>query len=206
MPSWPLKNPPARSSEFGVSDSYAAFGRHAGIDWPVPIGTPVYAAVAGTINTRSNDKYHGNVVDIKNGDKWYRAMHLSRFNVSAGQHVGVGDLIGYTGNTGLSTGPHLHFDIRTQFVPTSFGAFVDPNKVIGKGDPVEPADRGFVINRYRQILGREPSEEEVNVYKGKNRIEVYDAFLDSDEFKRRLQGVKPINKGDIINYLTDNLK
>lgn len=87
---------------------------HEGIDYGVPVGTPVYAAASGTVQARAGyNGGYGNLIVIKHSaGVETRYAHLSRISVSTGEHVNQGDLIGYSGNTGSSTGPHLHFEIR----------------------------------------------------------------------------------------------
>lgn len=97
------------SSSFGLR-----FGRqHTGIDIALKPGTPVYAAFDGTVIISDSMGGYGLAVSIMhwNGLETFYA-HLSRLNVSAGYHVSAGDIIGYSGNTGRSTGPHLHFETR----------------------------------------------------------------------------------------------
>lgn len=90
---------------------------HNGIDIAGPIGTPIYAAKAGTI-AESNCNYDGGYachVLINHGDGWSTmyAHMVDQPPVSVGQSVSAGQLIGYRGNTGRSTGPHTHFEIRS---------------------------------------------------------------------------------------------
>lgn len=86
---------------------------YAAIDLPVPTGTPAYAARGGTI-TIINDSSCGQGVNLNGNDgAVYTYCHFSAWTVSAGQTVTAGQQIGRTGNTGNSTGPHLHFGIRT---------------------------------------------------------------------------------------------
>jgi len=94
---------------------------HTGIDFPVSYGTTVMAATDGTVRTEWNSAY-GNmmVVTAKDGtETWY--CHLSSYRVSSGTTVRAGDPIAYSGNSGNSTGPHLHFEVH----PAGGGA-VDP--------------------------------------------------------------------------------
>ncbi|HEY4689596.1 MAG TPA: M23 family metallopeptidase [Anaerolineae bacterium] len=88
---------------------------HRALDIAAPSGTPVYAADGGFASFVGwTDVGYGNLVRIDHGNgfaTWY--AHLSAFNVTLGQAVKRGDLIGYVGSTGHSTGPHLHFEIRT---------------------------------------------------------------------------------------------
>ncbi|MFJ8694592.1 M23 family metallopeptidase [Streptomyces roseolilacinus] len=84
---------------------------HTGIDFPVQYGTPVMAATDGTVRTQWNSAY-GNMVIVtaKDGtETWY--CHLSSAKIRSGS-VKAGDVIAYSGNSGNSTGPHLHFEVR----------------------------------------------------------------------------------------------
>ncbi|MHC3468304.1 M23 family metallopeptidase [Streptomyces sp. 7R007] len=85
---------------------------HTGIDFPVSYGTTVMAATDGTVRTQWNSAY-GNmmIVTAKDGtETWY--CHLSSYRVASGTTVKAGDPIAYSGNSGNSTGPHLHFEVR----------------------------------------------------------------------------------------------
>ncbi|MEV5989617.1 M23 family metallopeptidase [Streptomyces sp. NPDC052051] len=94
---------------------------HTGIDFPVSYGTTVMAATDGTARTQWNSAY-GNmmIVTAKDGtETWY--CHLSTYRVSSGTSVKAGQPIAYSGNSGNSTGPHLHFEVRP-----GGGAAIDP--------------------------------------------------------------------------------
>jgi murein DD-endopeptidase MepM/ murein hydrolase activator NlpD len=84
---------------------------HRGVDIAVPTGTTVYAAMDGTVTTATYDSYYGNYVVIED-DKGYctKYAHLDTLTVSAGQSITHGEVIGTTGNTGSSTGSHLHLE------------------------------------------------------------------------------------------------
>ena len=85
---------------------------HKGIDWATPVGTAVRASSAGTIVRAGWGSGYGKVVYIQHSDgKMTRYGHLSRILVKVGQHVDQGDKIALSGNTGVSTGAHLHFEI-----------------------------------------------------------------------------------------------
>ena len=86
---------------------------HNGIDMACAQGTPIYATRAGTVTAASYQAGGaGNYVSINHGDGFASIyMHMTHYVVSAGQNVSAGQLIGYVGSTGLSTGPHLHFGI-----------------------------------------------------------------------------------------------
>jgi murein DD-endopeptidase MepM/ murein hydrolase activator NlpD len=94
---------------------------HTGIDFPVSYGTTVMAATDGTVRTQWNSAY-GNmmVVTAKDGtETWY--CHLSSYRVASGTTVKAGDPIAYSGNSGNSTGPHLHFEVHP-----AGGSAIDP--------------------------------------------------------------------------------
>ncbi len=86
---------------------------HAGEDFAAPIGTPVHAISAGTIVFAGVESGYGNKIEIRHWDgtcSWYG--HLSRIDVKVGQKVEADQLIGLVGDTGHSTGPHLHLEIH----------------------------------------------------------------------------------------------
>ncbi len=88
---------------------------HPGIDLAASIGTPIYAPASGVVEFSgySNNGYGYNVILLHNfGFKSVFAHMMRKDVVKAGDFVNKGDLIGYTGNTGLSTGPHLHYEVR----------------------------------------------------------------------------------------------
>lgn len=103
---WPLQGP--ITSPYGPR--WGSF--HTGIDIGVGEGTPVHAAAAGTVIEASWDGGYGNciIVEHANGTRT-RYGHLSRYKVSVGDTVDQGQVIALSGNTGHSTGPHLHFEV-----------------------------------------------------------------------------------------------
>lgn len=109
---WPLSGP--LTSPFGMR--WGAL--HAGIDIGVPIGTPIHAAAAGTVIFCGQMGGYGNVVLVDHGNGLVSLYgHQDRLACSDGQRVGAGQVIGYSGNTGHSTGPHLHFEVRRNGTP-----------------------------------------------------------------------------------------
>ena len=101
-----------------------ASSNHKGVDWAVPIGTTVMASSSGTVARAGWASGYGYVVYINHPDgRQTRYGHLSRVLVSPGQYVTQGQAIAYSGNSGVSTGPHLHFEILingTQVNPMSY--------------------------------------------------------------------------------------
>lgn len=91
---------------------------HEGIDIGAPYGTPIHATAAGTVAFAGRDSGYGNFVRLNLGQGLTAGFgHMSRIAVRAGQRVSPGQVIGYVGSTGLSTGPHVHYEIRRNNVP-----------------------------------------------------------------------------------------
>ena len=86
---------------------------HSGIDIGAGAGTPIYAAAAGTVATATYNDSYGNYVLINHGGgNSTLYAHMSSMAVSSGAYVTQGQVIGYVGSTGWSTGPHLHYEVR----------------------------------------------------------------------------------------------
>ena len=104
------------SSPFGTRRSYDGgpfVSYHEGTDFAVPAGTPVYAPADGVVVIAEPLSVRGNAVVIDHGWGVFSGLyHMSEIKVTPGQTIKQGDLIGLSGNTGLSTGAHLHWDIR----------------------------------------------------------------------------------------------
>jgi murein DD-endopeptidase MepM/ murein hydrolase activator NlpD len=93
---------------------------HHGLDYSAPIGTPVSSIGSGTVTYKGWRGGYGNLVEIKHKNNFKtRYGHLSKFakGLYQGKKVKMGELIGYVGSTGLSTGPHLHFELHKNGVP-----------------------------------------------------------------------------------------
>jgi len=91
---------------------------HAGLDLAAPTGTPIRAAAAGQVVSTGTAGGYGLTVDVSHADGAItRYAHQSRLLVRAGQTVAAGQVIGLVGSTGNSTGPHLHFEVRTAAGP-----------------------------------------------------------------------------------------
>jgi murein DD-endopeptidase MepM/ murein hydrolase activator NlpD len=103
------------TSSYGMRTHPVLGGRrdHKGIDLSAPTGTPVYATADGIVGRADWYSSYGLFVSIGHGGELEtRYAHLSRLTVAAGQSVRKGDVIGYVGSTGRSTGPHLHYEVR----------------------------------------------------------------------------------------------
>ena len=124
---------------------------HHGIDYAAPVGTPVLTVGDGFVNETGYSKGAGYYVKIKHNSVYATSyLHLSRFGkgVKKGAYVKQGDIIGYVGSTGLSTGPHLDFRFYKN------GSAVNPLKV--EAPPVEPISEknSTLFNIMREITMR----------------------------------------------------
>lgn len=125
-----------QTSPFGVRvhPIYGTERMHAGLDFAVPEGTPVKAAGAGVVQSASVAGGYGNLVIIDHGNGiTTRYAHLSAFLVQSGQPVAAGMMIAKSGNTGASTGPHLHYETRVKDAPK------DPNAFLSAGQKLIPS-------------------------------------------------------------------
>lgn len=106
---------PSLTSNFGMRNHPIMGGRrkHQGVDLAAPTGTPVYATADGMVGKAEWFSSYGHYVEIDHGaDLETRYAHMSRLAVAAGERVKKGEIIGYVGSTGRSTGPHLHYEVR----------------------------------------------------------------------------------------------
>ncbi|WP_405700199.1 LysM peptidoglycan-binding domain-containing M23 family metallopeptidase [Streptomyces sp. NBC_00069] len=112
------------STQYKTPGAMWSSGYHTGVDFIASSGTTVRAVGAGTVVSAGWAGAYGNEVVIRHADgKYSQYGHLSQLSVSAGQSVTGGQTIGLSGSTGNSTGPHLHFEIRTG---PSYGSDIDP--------------------------------------------------------------------------------
>ncbi|GAA1711033.1 hypothetical protein GCM10009680_59890 [Streptomyces yatensis] len=143
----PAKKAPAKKAptdwqtpvdKFSIGAAFGLAGNlwshnHSGQDFVVPTGTPVHAAHEGVVvkagpNGGGDGPAYGNAIVIKHDNATYsQYAHLSRIDVRIGQTVTEGQQIGLSGSTGNSTGPHLHFEIRTT---PNYGTAVEPLKFL----------------------------------------------------------------------------
>lgn len=136
-------------------------GAHAGLDIPLPQGTPLLAAASGTVLRAipTDSSAAGIHVDLQHpSGALSRYLHMSSIAVAKGQQVAKGQLLGLSGNTGLSSGPHLHFEIRVpaHVIPliqavagVPVGGFNNGLPSIGIGVPSEP---WLPVDQYRAAV------------------------------------------------------
>lgn len=108
----PIKSNYQLSARFGQRGYLWSKGWHTGLDFRVHIGTPVSAAANGLVISAERAGAYGNRIEIQHADGFVTTYnHLSEIDVKVGQRVAAGDFIGKSGNTGHTTGPHLHLEV-----------------------------------------------------------------------------------------------
>lgn len=116
---------------------------HGGLDFKGPIGAPIYAAARGKVTFVGQRSGYGNVVEIDHGHGLLtRYAHMSGFRTRVGKEVIPGEMIGLIGNTGRSTGPHLHFEVRINDRPVNPRPFLEAVPNVLEKDSGNPAQRG----------------------------------------------------------------
>lgn len=142
------------SSKYGPRKLGAQNQFHAGIDFAVPVGTPVLASQAGVVVEidpfqKRDPNGYGMFIAIQHGDgtiSFYAHLSAIKPKIQKGVHVSAGDVIGFSGNTGRSTGPHLHYEIRTDYnFPSTANNTVNPEPLI------------MTENEARAFLGKDPA-------------------------------------------------
>lgn len=132
------------TSSYGMRNHPVLGGmrKHSGIDLAAPTGTPVYATADGVVSRADWYSSYGLYISLEHGASLQtRYAHLSRLAVAAGDTVKKGDLIGYVGSTGRSTGPHLHYEVRVD------GVAVNPIPYMMEDE------RQFAANKSSELTG-----------------------------------------------------
>lgn len=151
---WPLKYIYI-TQEWGVNPSaYARFGLkgHNGIDFRAAVGTPVYAPHDGKIKEKANDTNgYGLYLKVESDVEGSVLGHFSKFAVNLGQEVKEGDLLGYSGNTGNSTGPHLHWGYykHPRNRGDGYGGFINQKGLISSGDEMSKELEACMVDRQK---------------------------------------------------------
>lgn len=127
----PLEKPARITSWFGWR-TRPKFGWHSGVDYAVPTGTPILACYNGVVDFVGWRGNYGLCLILKHptiGHVWSLCAHLSKIGVRVGDKVKSGTEVAKSGNTGFSTGPHLHFELRQGVNGIAFA--VNPLKHLG---------------------------------------------------------------------------
>lgn len=156
----PLKFEPRITSRFSSSRKHPILGyarAHNGVDYHAPTGAPVGSVAPGVVTMAGWTAGGGRTVKVRHPNSYETEyLHLSSIAVRAGQRVGQGDLVGRVGQTGLATGPHLHYGLKKN------GRYVNPIVEHRNMPPGEPVPAAFVPvftserDRYLSLLYRSP--------------------------------------------------
>ncbi len=133
------------TSDFGMRNHPVLGGRraHKGIDLAGPIGTPIYATGDGLVSRASWFSSYGLYVAIEHGGQIQtRYAHMSSLNVAEGQWVKKGEVIGFIGTTGRSTGPHLHYEVRVAGEAVNPLPYMSGGQIAATTDDSVEAGRG----------------------------------------------------------------
>jgi len=124
------------SSTHGQITNLGHFGRHLGVDYSVAVNNTVYAPVSGRITKALKSSALGNYYEIvENGNnRIHRLAHLNKLNFGVGTSVSEGQAIGLSGNTGITTGPHVHWDVRAANTlwNSSFANYYNPEALVAQ--------------------------------------------------------------------------
>ncbi|PTQ16813.1 hypothetical protein CWO33_04100 [Vibrio splendidus] len=120
------------SSSFDLNRKHPITNRiapHFGTDYATPIGTEIHSLSDGVVLKSRYNRFAGNYLTIKHTDGNYaRYLHLSERHVLAGEYITKGQIIGHTGNSGRTTGPHLHLELSVAGVPVNFEQYINADK------------------------------------------------------------------------------
>lgn len=154
----PLEGNPIISSQFGerIHPVLKVMKFHTGVDYRVENNTKIIASADGIVISTGNNPNDGNYIYIKNNDQYEtRYLHLSKYLVKTHQNIKQGQIIGYTGNSGKSSGPHLHFEILKN------KKYIDPKSILNPAD-----DSSLNIFKYFKVKKfSSTGDEEIKIVK-----------------------------------------
>lgn len=140
------------SSTHGQVTNMGKFGKHLGIDYAMPAGGDVVSPVSGRVTFSGSSSVLGNYIEIveNNNSRIHRVCHLKTRLVARGAVVGEGQRIGVSGNSGVTTGPHTHWDARRANTAwdASFSNYYDPELLIVPPPPA-PA-----VHPFQHLVGK----------------------------------------------------
>ncbi len=221
----PIKQEAIRkvSSKFGEVQNGIAKGKlHKGIDLVAKKGTEVNASASGTVAAASYNNTNGNFVIIDHGQGYAtKYLHLDKKTVALNETIEVGKVLGYVGNTGVSSGPHLHFEIvkdKQALNPESFVAFIDtdihaePKKKIEKIKTV-PIQLKAAPKSIELLITKETTDAQLEKMKAdlaKDAIDfsytvVHNEAMEIEEIKFELRG-KSTNGGTFNNAYSSSIE
>jgi len=163
-------------------DIYSQFGKpgHNGVDFGLPTGTPVLAAADGKVTRLGNDPNgYGRYIVLQHDGFQTLYGHLQEVKVSVTEPIHEGDTIGLSNNTGFSTGPHLHFELRIPGFPGAYSAGeVDPLQFLRAIEAPAPADTEYQGDNNQSTLEQSKGVVLVNKLNIRARPDIHAEILD----------------------------
>ncbi len=140
---------------------------HNGVDYGLPTGTPVWSVGDGRVVRAGRNGGYGNFISIRHSNGWVsQYAHLHKIHVRVGQRVSQKEIIGSVGSTGMSTGPHLHYELKRH------GHYVNPQRQkFAKGKALKGAELERFKNRIPELLGKLSQQA---IAEGKARFEPWE--------------------------------
>jgi len=166
-----------------------------GVDWAVPTGTPIVAAQAGQVNAARRDATgYGTHLRIQHEDGYETIYgHMLDFAVKVGDKIGMGQVIGRSDNTGNSTGPHLHFELRKNGVPIDPMLLLTAQAAEEEAPAIEPGEWVYLRPFYNLRAG--PSTASADIGTTEATIDAEVVAQEGDWLKVRLTAW--IHKGGV---------
>jgi murein DD-endopeptidase MepM/ murein hydrolase activator NlpD len=148
----PVDGPVGSGFGFRIDPFNGRPALHTGLDYPNSTGTPIHAAAGGVVRAAEAEAAYGMAVEIDHGNGLAtRYAHTSKILVKPGDLIKRGQVIAHVGNTGRSTGPHLHFEVLLDGVPQN------PQRFLSRGDRGERPDRVTALIEDRPAPARKPA-------------------------------------------------
>lgn len=150
----PVAGNPPITSRHGQPTNMGYYGKHLGVDYSVAVGTSVYAPSSGKIIKSAFSSNAGNYYEIDDGKYYHRIMHMSTRPLAVGARITQGQIIGKSGNTGKTTGPHVHWDVRKRGTAwdASYSNYYDPLKLLTPSIPPPSPYKMPAVGSKVQIL------------------------------------------------------
>jgi murein DD-endopeptidase MepM/ murein hydrolase activator NlpD len=149
----PVDGPVGSGFGFRIDPFNGRPALHTGLDYPNNIGTPIHAAAGGVVRAAEAEAAYGMAVEIDHGNGLAtRYAHTSKILVKPGDLIKRGQVVALVGNTGRSTGPHLHFEVLLDGVPQN------PQRFLSRNDRGERPDRVTALIENRPASARKASQ------------------------------------------------
>ncbi|MFC1625214.1 M23 family metallopeptidase [Patescibacteria group bacterium] len=182
---YPVKDEFSVTYDFGEINNgiyYVFEGEHPGLDFEMPVGSPIYSVLPGWVYRVDFHRGMGKTIGIRYGNIQHMYAHLDKFNVEYGEWIEEGQEIALSGSTCAATKPHLHFELR------------DRSKPLLKNRPFKPNFEKKLPNCFKETFTITTTGEE-------SPVDLSVKFFGSERGVDKLKGVNPILKDIESNYV-----